>query len=213
LDLTITEARHSSGRLQEANMANRQKVRKQRQQRRAGLVRRMEVVLSAENERDHVINDYLNDLPRGAVGEFVRQAIYAAITGAVVTVPEPQPESNAAQQFNAILAELAALREAVAQPAPLPELAEVAHEQPVTDRRRRMRVSASHTQTDPLESEGGVIAGNGIDMSRPRPRSGPRAAPPPTLPEVEPPFDPEASALLLVQSIKGYGSIRDRPPH
>jgi hypothetical protein len=182
-------------------MANRQKVRKQRQQRRAGLVRRVEVVLSADNERDHVINEFLNDLPRGAVGEFVRQAIYAAITGAVVTVPEPQPESRAAQQFNAILAELAALREAVAQPVPLPELAEVAPETPVTDRRRRMQ---EHVPSGP-EAEGEVTAASGIDMSRPRPRSGPRGAPSPTLPEVEPPFDPEASARLLVQSIKGYG--------
>jgi hypothetical protein len=184
-------------------MADRQKVRKQRQQRRAGLVRRVEVVLSADNERDHVINDYLDTLPRGAVGEFVRQAIYAAITGAVVTVPEPQ-DSSAAQQFNAILAELAALREAVAQPTPLPEMAKVAHEQPVTDRRRRMQVHEQSARSAP-ESERGMIAASGIDMSHPRPRSGPRAAPPPTLPEVEPPFDPEASARLLVQSIKGYG--------
>lgn len=48
------------------------KTRHQRQRRRGGHVRRVEFVLSADSARDHEINDYLDALPAGAVGEYAR---------------------------------------------------------------------------------------------------------------------------------------------
>ena len=177
-------------------MSHREKTRKQRQQRRGQFVRRIEIVLHSDDPRDHEIFSHLDTLGRGEMSEFIRAAVYEKITR---TAHQPAPVPSASAEFNAILAELAALREAVSQPARLPELAEVTHE-----RRARMQTSAAPA----LPEAAPVITSGGIDMSRPR-RAATRApTPPPTLPEIEPPFDPEASARLLVQSIKGYGQDR-----
>jgi hypothetical protein len=88
------------------------RTRRQRQQRRAGHVRRVEVVLSADNPEDQAIHDVLDRLPRGEISAFIRQAILEKIER-----DKPAPEPTAADQFNAILAELSALRGAV-NPAP-----------------------------------------------------------------------------------------------
>lgn len=89
-------------------------TKRQRQRRRAGHVRRLEVTLSAESERDHTIAAFLDDLPQGSASEFIRAAIMAAIERETASESEP-----ASEQFNAILAELSALREAVESPEPV----------------------------------------------------------------------------------------------
>jgi hypothetical protein len=88
------------------------RTRRQRQQRRAGHVRRVEVVLSADNPEDHAIHDVLDRLPRGEISAFIRQAILEKIER-----DKPAPESTAVEQFKTIMAELSALRGAVSPPA------------------------------------------------------------------------------------------------
>lgn len=172
------------------------KTRHQRQQRRTGQVRRVEIVLSADNARDHDIHDFLDSLPRGAVGEFIRAAIIEKIQR---EQDRSEPEiSSASAQFNAILAELAALRQAVSQP--------VKPTTPVT----AAGGNAHPTQAVPVELAPELTTSSGLDMSRPRARKTPARAPalPPTLPE-EKPFDADECRRLLVQSIKAFGQNRD----
>jgi hypothetical protein len=168
------------------------KTRHQRQQRRTGQVRRVELVLSANNERDYEIHDFLDGLPRGAVGEFIRAAIIEKIQR---EQDQPEPAApSASAQFNAILAELAALRQAVSQP--LPTIA---------------ATSNLPTQcATPVEPAAGLTESSGLDMSRPRPHKTLSRAPalPPTLPE-EKPFDANECRRLLVQSIKAFGQNHD----
>ncbi len=166
------------------------KTRHQRQQRRTGQVRRVEIVLSADNKRDHEIHDFLDSLPHGAVGEFIRAAIVEKIQR---EQDRSKPEiPSASAQFNAILAELAALRQVVSQPAAA-----------ASNRQATGRV----TPPEPIPE---LIVSSGLDMSRPRPRKPPSRAPapPPTLPE-EKPFDADEARRLLVQSIKAFGQNRD----
>jgi hypothetical protein len=165
------------------------KTRHQRQQRRTGQVRRVEIVLSATNERDYEIHDFLETLPQGAVGEFIRTAIIEKIQREQA---QPAPEaSSASAQFNAILAELAALRQAVSQPVP----SMIATNSPLPAQR-----AAS------VEPAPELTVSSGLDMSAPRPRKTPTRAPapPPILPE-EKPFDADECRRLLVQSIKAFG--------
>jgi hypothetical protein len=84
------------------------KTRNQRQHRRAGHVRRIEVVLSADSERDHVISDFLDELPCGEMAEFVRQAILEKLTreSDAVPAPEPEPEPRASDQIELLFEEL-----------------------------------------------------------------------------------------------------------
>lgn len=91
-------------------------IRQQRQRRRAGIIRRVEFVLDADNDQHHDINDFLQSLPHGAAGEFIRQALLEKIARETAPEPETKPAS---EQFNEILAELSALREAVEMPAPV----------------------------------------------------------------------------------------------
>ena len=87
------------------------KTRRQRQQRRAQQVKRVEFVLDAESARDGAIYDFLITLPPGTVGEFIRAAIHEKITSS-----QSPSATHASEQFNTILAELVALREVVSQP-------------------------------------------------------------------------------------------------
>lgn len=113
-----------------------------------------------------------------------------------------QPETadtSASEAFNAILAELAELRELVG----------------VAATRDPVPVDAGgHQDQPPVGDAPGVRPSSGIDMSGPRRRKRPprpATQPPPTLPEVDdPPFDPEATARIFVESVKGYG--RKPPP-
>ena len=66
------------------------KTRSQRKRRRAGRVRRLEVTLSADSERDHDISDYLDSLPPGSAAEFIRQALAEKIQRENAQ-PEAQP--------------------------------------------------------------------------------------------------------------------------
>ena len=164
------------------------KTRHQRQQRHAGQVRRVEIVLSANNERDYAIHDFLEALPLGTVGEFIRTAIIEKIQR---EQEQPEPEAlSASAQFNAILSELVALRQAVSQPVPV-------------------MTTTSNLPTQratPVEPAAELTESRGLDMSRPRPHKTLSRAPalPPTLPE-EKPFDADECRRLLVQSIKAFG--------
>jgi hypothetical protein len=157
------------------------KTRHQRQQRRTGQVQRIEIVLSANNERDHEIHDFLDSLPHGAMGEFIRAAIIEKIQR---EQNQPEPPS-ASDQFNAILAELSALRKAVSQPV------------------QAVPVSQPPAPPNPASE---LTASSGLDMSAPRPRKTPARvpAPPPTLPE-EKPFDEATARRMLIDSINAFG--------
>lgn len=179
-----------------ARHEGRNKTRRQRQRRRAGDVRRIEITLCADSERDHVINDYICDeLDRGAVSEFIKQAISEKIARERNEQPEIQPAS---QQFNAILAELAELREAVSASASAPA--------PTVSSGIDMDAPRPPRQTPlaPTESPETSVS-SGIDMSGPRRRK-PRSTAPPTLPEQpEPEFDADAARVALLNSIMSFG--------
>ena len=113
--------------------SQRHKTRHQRQTRRAGHVRRVEIVLSADSERDRAISDFLDSLP-GAAAEFIRQAVVEKMQREGHQ-PAPEPEAPVAQlealyqdladerrrasdQLEAMIAELSALRETVTPPEP-----------------------------------------------------------------------------------------------
>ncbi len=87
------------------------KTRHQRRRRRAGFVRRIELTLSSDNARDHEIADYLDELPRGAGAEFIRQAIIEKIDRETARESDAQPQIeqqpvSASDEFNALFAEL-----------------------------------------------------------------------------------------------------------
>jgi hypothetical protein len=110
------------------------RTRRQRQQRRAGQVRRLEIVLSSDRADDLAIHQYLERLPRGEISAFIRTAILEAIDG---------------QQGRAVLAELAALR----PPAVVAELE-------VENQRLRERLTAAEQQIGQFEHQLQRIASN-----------------------------------------------------
>jgi hypothetical protein len=191
------------------------KTRHQRQQRRTKQVRRVEIVLSADSERDHEINDFLDSLPRGEAAEFIRTAIIEKIarSGHQEDASPPQTEAPAATrqletlyqnladenrranaQLEALYRELAALREAVNKRAPV--AAAIPAEQPVQ-------------AAPPAPTGEELTASSGLDMSAPRPRKTltRTPAPPPTLPE-EKPFDEATARRMLIDSINNFGKNR-----
>jgi hypothetical protein len=162
----------------------KQRTRRQRQRRKAGQVKRFEIVLSADNERDRDLYDFLTQLPRGEVSEFIKSAVVEKIQRHNDPVPAtPDP----AEQLNAILAELAVVKKAVTAP-PARNVAAVPPASP-----------------DPAPE---LTLSSGLDMSRPRPKRPTTApAPPPTLPE-EKPFDEATARRMLVDSINNFGKNR-----
>ncbi len=156
------------------------KTRHQRQQRRVGEVKRVEIVLSAQNDRDHDIHDFLANLPRGEVSEFIKTAILEKMQrdGQRPAIPEAP---SAAEQFNTILAELAALRKAVT-PTATRVTSDVPHEQ----------------------------ASSGIDMSAPRRRAAPVSRAPITPIPVAEPFNEAEARRKLVESINNFGKNQGR---
>jgi hypothetical protein len=157
----------------------KQRTKRQRQRRTAGQVKRFEIVLSAENQRDHEIHDFLSQLPRGEISNFVKDAILEKIQRSTSISVPPDP----ADQLNAILSELAKIRQAVKQPAPVT---------PVYD---LVTVSSDSTP----------VSSSGLDMSRPRRKRAGENTPPPkptTLPEQA--FDAEEARRKLLDSIHAY---------
>lgn len=190
-------------------MARKHIIRKQRQRRRAGAVRRIEIVLDMSDPEHATIAEYLDTLPRGETSEYVRQAVLTRM--AAEYAPEPEPVSSDVQQddsasaaFNAILAELVALRALVGA-----ANAVTRQPEPVAVSQNHQAATAPPPAATGAPGQGsspGVVESSGIDMSGPpRRRATVASSPPPTLPEIEPPFDPEATARLLVQSIMSYG--------
>lgn len=183
---------------------SKDKTRWQRQTRRNGYVKRVEFVLSADNPRDRDIYDFMDTLPRGAVGEFIRTAIHEKIQrDQQRRPPEPQPviepepaDTSASAAFEAIMQELADLRAAVAVGPP--------SESPGRSQRGVTVASGIDTGAAPKTR---VTESPGIDTSGPPPPSGrqPRApAPPPTLPELEPVNEADFVARFL-GSVGSYG--------
>ena len=196
------------------------KTRHQRQQRRAGEVRRVEFVLSADVDRDFEIHDFLRTLPPGTAGEFIRQAIHEKMQrGQYTPTPAPTPvQSEAVAQLETLIQEVAAQRREIAQlrevvTAPVMVAADPA---PMTDRRRRVETEArsAHTPTTAAtmpSAELGEVSSSGIDMSRPRRRSPVTSAPTPAVETPTPELDERAQLALtreLVRSIQGFGKDR-----
>jgi hypothetical protein len=199
------------------------KTRHQRQRRRAGMVRRIEVTLSADSERDHDIADYLDSLPKGEGAEFIRQAIIEKIdrdtTSEAQPIPDRQPVS-VSDEFNALFAELdhqrrsaseqmeamiatiaaqseqiAALRDQLArQPEPVAVAAPVETASAGIDTGRPRPPAPPPTLPEQPET----TTASGIDMSRPRPRKTQRSAPP-SAPASEPATLSEAEQIRLAQ--------------
>lgn len=181
----------------------KQKTRNQRQHRHAGHVRRIEVVLSAESERDHAISDYLDDLPHGEMAEFVRQAIMEKIAREGATEPQPAPEPRASEQIELLFEELDHQRRTASEQietlyqeladekrhagkqleAMIAELAALrqAMHHPIPAE----KVSAEPKQPPTLPESQGAVTSSGIDMSRPRPRKSPPKAAPQIITETE----------------------------
>jgi len=194
------------------------KTHQQRQRRRAGEVRRVEVVLSADSDRDFEIHDFLRALPPGTAGEFIRKAIHEKMQrGQYAPAPAPA-QSEAVAQLETLIQEVAAQRREIAQlrevvTAPVMVAADPA---PMTDRRRRVETEARSAHTPPSaatmpSAELGEVSSSGIDMSRPRRRSPVTSAPTPAVETPTPELDERAQLALtreLVRSIQGFGKDR-----
>jgi hypothetical protein len=194
------------------------KTRHQRQRRRAGITRRIEVVLNEDYAQDREIDDYLETLPRGEKSAFVRQAILEKIERE--TAPEPEPVSAAAE-FNAIILDefdrqraesraaqqemiaiidrqsdqIAALRDQlVRQPEPVAVAAPVETASAGIDTGRPRPPAPPPTLPEPPE----ITQSSGIDTSRPRPRKTPRKTAH-SAPAPEPAALSEAEQIRLAQ--------------
>ena len=179
-------------------MARTQKARKQKQQRKAGAVRRVEVVLHSDADRDRAVLDYLDVLPRGEASEWIRATLFAAIAPQQVSealVLEPPIATAAALQLEALIAEVAALRLVVQQPA-----AAAAASIP-----QEPAAITNDTEATTLSS--------GLDMSRTRrKRATARDASTQSAAEVkEPPVaDAQDRLRILLTSTKQYGQEHQR---
>ncbi|MCD4685968.1 MAG: hypothetical protein K8S97_08530 [Anaerolineae bacterium] len=192
----------------------RHKARNQRQRRRTGYVKRLEVTLSADSDRDVAIHDHLAGLPAGTVSEFVKQSVAEKVQRERGQQPPQQAQSEASAQFAQLMQELAAqrreiaeLREAVSTPVMVAAVPE-----PVTDRRRRIEPEARSAPPPDTASATGEVVSGGIDMSRPRRRrTAPTAA---TAHQADTPpqeIDERAQAALareLIRSIGAFGADR-----
>jgi hypothetical protein len=179
-------------------MAQTQKTRKQRQQRKAGAVRRIEVVLHSDAERDRAVLDHLDALPRGEASEWIRTTLFAAITARQAPdtpVPEPSTDTTATRQLEALISEVAALRQAVQQP---------------------IAAAAVSRPQEPVAIVNDVEAtkpSSGLDMSRARRKRGPaRTESPLPATEVEelPVMDAQDRLRILLTSTKQYGQEHQR---
>ncbi len=158
------------------------KTRNQRQHRRAGHVRRIEVVLSAESERDHAIADFLDDLPRGEMAEFIRQAIVEKMERGAAPELDSPPEPRASDQIEMLFVELDTQRREASQQI------ETLYQELADEKRRAGKqleamvaelVELKQVIRQPLEAASAphtlpevpvAVASSGIDMSRPRPK-------------------------------------------
>ena len=206
-----------------------QKTKQQRQRRRAGRVRRLEVTLSAESERDHEIADHLDSLPPGAASEFIRQAIAEKIqreTNSAPAQPEAQPapvsastqidqlfaeldhqRRESAQQIEALYQELAdekhhASRQIETMIAELVELRQVMHQTATTT--ATAQTAPTPDRPPSLPESPATVQSSGIDINRPRPRPAPRKTPPAPPVDNEPLSEQESIRLakILANSIK-----------
>ena len=156
----------------------KQRTRKQRQRRRAGQIKRLEVILNADSARDQTIYNHLIKLERGEVAEFVRAAIAEKIMRDSNTPTTPEP----ADQLNAILQQLARLQETVKIP------------------RVEHLVTAALTPAAPE-----LIISSSLDMSGPRRQRDRPPEPSRCSPPIEAEFDADDAARRLLASIKAYG--------
>lgn len=168
-----------------------QRTRRQRQRREDKLVKRFEIVLSSNDQRDHTLHGFLTDLPRGEVSQFIKSAIEEKIQRCTAPLTAP---GDPADQLNTILKELAALRSAVTIPAA--GYALTGHPAPAIIPQR----------PEPAL----VVASSGLDLSGPRrKREGSLSLPKPaTLPEQV--FDPAACRQKLLDSINAHGTLHSR---
>lgn len=173
-----------------------QKKRQPKQKTAGQTFRRFEFVLRNDSQRDQQISGYLDQLPRGQAAEFIRAALWAAMSAQQpdqyppeplqLALPEPaQPmtkDTSASDAFERLFKELAALRSAVEnQPGPV--------------------------TAPPLPMLERVEASSGIDMSGPPRKRAPitgKASPAPQ-PASPPGISQQDAARELVRSIFSYG--------
>jgi hypothetical protein len=162
------------------------KTRSQRQRRRTGRVRRLEVTLSADSERDHDISDYLDSLPPGSAAEFIRQAIAEKMqrendpaVAPAPPVPEAAPAS-ASTQIDQLFAELDHQRRDAQQ-----QIETLYQELADEKRRAGQQLETMITELVELRSELRQQQRQPVGFPVPMPPDTPTGAPPvpPTLPE------------------------------
>jgi hypothetical protein len=161
-------------------------VRRQKLRRRSGDVKRVELILKADNPRDQYIADYLNRLEYGTTSEFVRQAIEEKIAREIAP-PEPPLTID---EMRAIVAD-----EMRAQ------LSNVTIEQAQVQR-------VTFGNTPPPEPAQTVSSG--IDMSSPRKRPKLQPAQPAQIEAAEPDVLTEAESVRLGRMMAA--SIRKAQP-
>lgn len=164
-----------------------QRTRRQRQRRRAGLTKRIEITLSAESADDHEIADFMDSLPRGASAGFIKAAILEKMgkEPAAPEVPDPiDDDATASNEFNALLIELDQQRREAGQH--MAEMIATLTAQSAEISALRDQLSSQLVQGQIL-SEGidmarpraAVAASSGIDTARPRPRAAKTITPAP----------------------------------
>lgn len=179
-------------------------------------MRRVELVLSVDSDRDWEISEFLQGLPRGAAAEFIRGAIYAAMDqvqsqnfASVQSEPNAQLETLI-QEVTAQRREIAELREVVVAPV-VGAVENPASHKPITDRRRRIVPEArlSPPSEVAVPSVLGEVESDGIDMSRPRRRSVSHAKLVSEVEQVPVELDEHARAALARELIRSIGAFGD----
>jgi len=165
---------------------SKQRTRRQRQRRKAGQVKRFELVLSSENPSDYDLFEFLTTLPRGEVTSFIKSAITEKMARNSV-FPNTQPDPS--QQLKTILAELADLKKAVVIPTSGHVLAGP-----------RLPPEQQEPAQIPVET-----ISSGINLSSPRPRRDNPPKPSHRKPPDEAEFDPDEARRRLIASINAYG--------
>lgn len=160
----------------------------QQRKRRAGKIRRFELVLNPAYGTDHDAIDFLDNLPRFTKSDFARDALLLAIA-------RERGHSEMDQMIDDLRADNAELRSMLADA--LDRLADLQSREVVVEQVQMQRVTIAPSDTSQTES-------SGIDMSRDRPRKKLPSAQPAQI--VEPDVLTEADQIrlagIMAKSIK-----------
>ncbi|MHC4646791.1 MAG: hypothetical protein ACYTBJ_14935 [Planctomycetota bacterium] len=165
--------------------------------RRAGKVRRFELVLNPAYGSDHDAIEFMDNLPRGTKSDFARDAILMAIAN-------ERGNSEMDQMIDGLRADNAELRSMLADA--LARLEDLQSREVTVEMAQAVRVT---TQSRPVDDTG-TVASSGLNMDRPRPRPKLQRTQPAQIEAAEPDVLTEAESVRLGRMMAA--SIRKAQP-